>query len=288
MDDTPYTGRLARLFDSVLCWRQVIRSTGDPVKAMAPVWKKTSFDEFLRVMLSAAFLVILSRFMLGSTHLTDWLDLSAWQRQWNSIVQGSNSQNGTMPDNTPAPIVNANQAVVKLSGNQSIGSGVILTSDGLVLTNSHVVEEGSGPWKVRLFNEQEFPARVIATGSRASGIFYDLAIVQIEGAANLPTARFSETTPQPGDTVWAIGAPYGKPEVITQGQVTQQTRDGILLSNTEVHPGNSGGPLLNQNGEVIGINTEINYRMRDGGTTASISVPILESYLPTLMNQQAN
>jgi S1-C subfamily serine protease len=255
---------------------------------MAPVWKKTSFDEFLRVMLSAAFLVILSRFMLGYTHLTDWFNTATWQQQWNSLIQGWDNQTGEFPSGTPPEIVNANQSVVKLSGNQSIGSGVILTSNGLVLTNSHVVENGAGPWKVRLFNEQEFPARVVATGSRDSGIFYDLAIVQIEGVANLPTARFSEITPQPGDNVWAIGAPFGKPEVITQGQVTQKTGDGILLSNTEVHPGNSGGPLLNQNGEVVGINTEINYRIQEGGITASISVPILESYLPSLMNQPVN
>lgn len=253
---------------------------------MAPFAKKTSFDEFFRVTLSAALLVLLSRFILGYSHLTDWLDFSSWQRQWNSIVQDivqSGGQSAQAPSNIPPEITSANLSVVKLSGNQSIGSGVILTSNGLVVTNSHVVENGTGPWKVRLANEQEFPARVVATGSHESGIFHDLALVQIEGAANLPTARFSETTPQPGDVVWAIGAPFGKPEVITQGQITRQTTDGILLSNTEVHPGNSGGPLLNQNGEVVGINTEINFNMPAGGTTASISVPILESYLPKLM-----
>ena len=170
-----------------------------------------------------------------------------------------------------------------LTGERAIGSGVILTSNGLVLTNSHVIRNGGSQWKVRLANRQELSAHIVAVGNREAGIFYDLALVQIEGVSNLQVARFDDGQPKPGESVWAIGAPYGKADVITQGELKQVTDDGILLTNTEVHPGNSGGPLLNQDGEVIGINTEINPSMPNDADTASISVSVLEKYLPKLM-----
>jgi S1-C subfamily serine protease len=247
---------------------------------MASFASKFKFEEFVRVTLGATFLVIGSRFLFSYTNFGDWVQ-ETWAQGQERIALLRKVAPSTLRS-TPVAITNANQSVVMLSGNQSIGSGVILTSDGLVLTNSHVIRNGGERWTVRLANEQEIPAHVVAVGNRDSGIFYDLALVQMEGASNLPIARFSEDKPQPGESVWAIGAPYGKPEVVTHGEVKQVTRDGVLLSTTEVHPGNSGGPLLNQNGEVIGINTEINPRY--DGSTASISVPTLEEYLPKIMN----
>lgn len=243
------------------------------------------FEEFLRVSLAATFLVIASRTLLNNTYLGDWMS-EIWKLGQERIATVTRQQE-TLPADTPtpAPITEANRSVVMLTGNQSIGSGVILTTDGLILTNSHVIQNGGDRWQVRLSDERELPARVVAVGSRDAGIFYDLALIQIEGATNLPVARFSEQKPQPGESVWAIGAPYGRAEVITAGEVKRMTLDGVLLTNTEVHPGNSGGPLLNQNGEVIGINTEINPNLPDDATTASISVPVLEEYLLKLTKQ---
>jgi hypothetical protein len=254
------------------------------------------FEEFLRVTLAATLIVIGSRLLLSYTTTGGWLQ-QAWvqgQQRAAAILDRARTSPvmppgipGGMPPgqpfNTPDTVRAANESVVMLTGNQSIGSGVILTSNGLVLTNSHVVRNG-GEWTVRLSDERELPARVVAAGSREAGIFYDLALVQIEGASNLPIARFSEAQPQAGEPVWAIGAPYGRAEVITQGEVKKVTRDGILLTSTEVHPGNSGGPLLNQAGEVVGINTEINPSLPPDATTASISVPVLEQFLPQLVN----
>lgn len=242
------------------------------------------FEEFLRVTLTATLLVIGSRWLLNYTYIGSWME-EVWrlgQQQVTSLTR-SRGEYGAVPAGTPASIVDANRSVVMLSGNQSIGSGVILTSTGLILTNSHVVRNGGDQWKVRLADDRELPARIVAAGNRESGIFYDLALVQIEGASNLPVARFSEAQPQTGEPVWAIGAPYGRAEVITQGEVKKVTLDGILLTSTEVHPGNSGGPLLNANGEVVGINTEINPSLPADATTASISVPVLQQYLPQLM-----
>jgi S1-C subfamily serine protease len=242
------------------------------------------FEEFLRVTLTATLLVILSRWLLGSTYIGSWME-EIWRlgQQQVAVFTRPRGEYAAIPAGTPASIRDANQSVVMLSGNRSIGSGVILTSTGLILTNSHVVRNGGSEWTVRLSNEQELPARVVAVGNREAGIFYDLALVQIEGASNLPVARFSEAQPQAGESVWAIGAPYGRAEVITQGEVKKITLDGILLTSTEVHPGNSGGPLLNAAGEVVGINTEINPSLPADATTASISVPVLQQYLPQLM-----
>lgn len=242
------------------------------------------FEEFLRVTLVATLLVVGSRWLLNYTYIGNWME-EIWrlgQQQVESITR-LRGEYASIPAGTPASIVDANRSVVMLSGNQSIGSGVILTSNGLVLTNSHVVQNGGDQWTVRLSDERELPARIIAAGNRESGIYYDLALVQIQGASNLPVARFSEVQPQSGEPVWAIGAPYGKAEVITQGEVKKVTIDGILLTSTEVHPGNSGGPLLNSSGEIVGINTEINPSLPDDATTASISVPVLQQYLPQLM-----
>lgn len=245
--------------------------------------KKFSFEELARVAITATVLVIASRFLLNSTYLSTWLE-QAWSRGQQQIATLRGAATSQLPVGTPATIQSANESVVMLTGNQSIGSGVILTSEGLVLTNSHVVKAGGQQWKVRLSDGREFSARIVGVGDRRRGIHYDLALVQLEGASNLPVARFSEGPPPLNDAVWAIGAPYGKPEVITQGIFKRKTSDGILLSNTEVHPGNSGGPLLNRKGEVIGINTEINPNLPDDATTASISVPLLQNYLPELVN----
>lgn len=255
------------------------------------------FEEFLRVTLTATVVVVGSRFLLSYTDTGIWVQQAWVQGQQRVAALLEDVRDSRMPDGmpdgmpsqqapfpTPSSVVEANESVVMLSGNQSIGSGVILTSNGLVLTNSHVVRNGGDQWIVRLSDERELPARIVAAGNRESGIFYDLALVQIEGVTNLPIARFSEVQPQAGEPVWAIGAPYGRAEVITQGEIKKVTLDGILLTDTEVHPGNSGGPLLNQAGEVVGINTEINPSLPADATTASISVPVLERFLPQLVN----
>lgn len=252
--------------------------------------------ELMRVMLTATLLVLGIRQLFFYTNARSWMQQAFSRRpsqdaisqpditssgRANGLTNGLTNLNGQT--STPAAIAAANQSVVMLTGNQSIGSGVILTSNGLVLTNSHVVRDGGSQWNVRFANGQERPARVVAVGSREVGIFYDLALVQVEGVSNLPVAQFSDRLPKAGELVWAIGAPYGRADVVTQGQLRQITTDGILLTNTEVHPGNSGGPLLNQNGEVVGINTEINPSLPGDADTAAISVSVLETYLPKLM-----
>jgi S1-C subfamily serine protease len=188
-----------------------------------------------------------------------------------------------LPAGTPDAIVEANKSVVMLRANHAVGSGIILSSDGLVLTNRHVVRGGgTGRWTIQLADNRQFSARVVNAGAPGDQMPQDLALVQMEGASNLPVAKLADTTPQAGDAVWAIGAPYAHAEVVTKGAFTTLTPDGIVLSNTEIHPGNSGGPLLNQKGEVVGINTGYSPDVPADQSTASISVDMVKESLQAM------
>jgi S1-C subfamily serine protease len=193
-----------------------------------------------------------------------------------------------LPRSTPNPIANANRSVVMLQSPHSVGSGIILSQDGLILTNSHVVQGGGmGQWTVRLSDSQQLPATVVNPGGGEGNLYRDLALVRINGAANLPVAKLAEVRPQEGEPVWAIGAPYAHPEVVTQGVLKHLTNDGIILTSAEVHPGNSGGPLLNQQGEVIGINTAVNPQLPDDATTIAISTALVRQNLAAMQSGQA-
>jgi S1-C subfamily serine protease len=199
----------------------------------------------------------------------------------NSLVQPPRDPD--LPPDTPDPIAHANRSVVMLRSANAVGSGIILSPDGLILTNSHVVRgASSGNWKVRLSDAQELSAKVVHPGAGQGDIFRDLALVRIEGANNLPVAKLSHGQPQEGEEVWAIGAPYARPEVVTRGVLKRLTQDGIILTSAEVHPGNSGGPLLNQQGEVIGINTAVNPHLPDNATTVAISTGLVQQNLAAL------
>jgi serine protease Do len=170
-----------------------------------------------------------------------------------------------------------------LQGQGAVGSGIILSPDGLILTNSHVVQNGGGGnWRVRLSDAQELSATVVNPGMGEGNIFRDLALIRINGGRNLPVAKMANAQPQEGEAVWAIGSPYARPEVVTRGVLRRLTPDGIILTSAEVHPGNSGGPLLNQQGEVVGINTAVNPQLPGDATTVAISTALVERNLADL------
>lgn len=199
----------------------------------------------------------------------------------NRLIQSARDPD--LPADTPPSIANANRSVVMLKNANAVGSGIILSPDGLVLTNSHVVQGGGqNGWTVRMSDSQELQASVVNPGAGQGGIFRDLALVRINGGNNLPVAKLANSQPQEGEEVWAIGAPYARPEVVTRGILKRLTTDGIILTSAEVHPGNSGGPLLNQQGEVIGINTAVNPRLPDDATTIAISTALVQQNLATL------
>lgn len=141
----------------------------------------------------------------------------------------------------------------------ALGSGVIVSEHGYILTNNHVVE-GAEEIKVTLYDKREFKGKIVGTDPRT-----DLAVVKII-AKDLPTLRLGESGKlKTGDIVLAVGSPFGLNQTITMGIVSAVGRSNIGLSEFEdfiqtdaaINPGNSGGALVNINGELVGINTAI-------------------------------
>lgn len=152
------------------------------------------------------------------------------------------------------------------------GSGVIVSSDGDILTNNHVVD-GAGEIKVKLFDGREMDAEVVGTDENT-----DLALLKLKNARDLPVARLGDSNSlEVGDWVMAIGNPFGLEATVTVGVLSGKGRvigagpyDDFLQTDASINPGNSGGPLFNVEGEVVGINTAI---VR-GGQGIGFSIPI--------------
>ncbi|HUI67733.1 MAG TPA: DegQ family serine endoprotease [Nitrospirota bacterium] len=141
----------------------------------------------------------------------------------------------------------------------ALGSGVIISADGYILTNNHVVK-GADEIKVILYDKREFKGKIVGTDPRT-----DLAVVKIQ-AKDLPTIKIGQSSKlKTGDIVLAIGNPFGLNQTITMGIVSAVGRSNIGLADFEdfiqtdaaINPGNSGGALVNTNGELVGINTAI-------------------------------
>jgi serine protease Do len=141
---------------------------------------------------------------------------------------------------------------------QGMGSGVIIDSAGVILTNNHVID-GGGRITVRLSDGREFKAIAVKGDPKT-----DLAIVRIK-ASNLPAARLGDSDKlQVGDWVLALGQPFGLEDTVTAGIISakgrgigETARDNFLQTDAAINPGNSGGPLVNLEGEVVGVNTAI-------------------------------
>jgi len=142
---------------------------------------------------------------------------------------------------------------------QSLGSGVIVSSDGYIITNNHVIEQAD-EIRVTLFDKRSFKAKVIGADNKT-----DVAVVKID-ADNLYAVQWGDSDKlQVGEFVLAIGNPYGLSHTITMGIISAVGRANVGIADYEdfiqtdaaINPGNSGGPLVNTKGEVIGINTAI-------------------------------
>ena len=144
---------------------------------------------------------------------------------------------------------------------QATGSGVIIDSSGVILTNNHVVA-GADEVTVRLADGREFVASEIKTDPRS-----DVAVIKIEADNLTPAAIGNSEEAQVGDWVLAIGSPFGLDTTVTAGIVSAKgrgpninEREGFIQTDAAINPGNSGGPLVNLHGQVIGINTAISSR----------------------------
>ena len=154
------------------------------------------------------------------------------------------------------------------------GSGFLVSSDGIVLTNAHVID-GAKVVTVKLSDHREFKAKVLGADTRS-----DIAVLKID-AHNLPTVRVGNSDQLGvGDYVLAIGEPFGLEETATAGIVSATARslpgDGyvpFIQTDAAVNPGNSGGPLFDSNGRVVGINAQI-YTNSGGYEGVSFAIPI--------------
>lgn len=149
----------------------------------------------------------------------------------------------------------ASPAVVSIATNNSTGSGTIISSDGLILTNAHVVQR-SRTVQVQLADGREFQGNVVAFGEPG----LDLAVVRLQGVRDLPTLPIASTNSvSVGQTAFAIGNPFGQFQgTLTVGIVSRIDPDsGFIQTDAAINPGNSGGPLLNSRGELVGVNTAI-------------------------------
>jgi len=157
---------------------------------------------------------------------------------------------------------------------RSLGSGFIISQDGYILTNAHVVE-GAEEITVKFTDKRDFKARVIGTDRRT-----DVALIKIE-ATGLPTVRMGDPSRlKVGEWVLAIGSPFGFENTVTAGIVSAKGRSlpqenfvPFIQTDVAINPGNSGGPLFNMRGEVVGINSQI-YSRTGGFMGLSFAIPI--------------
>ncbi len=158
---------------------------------------------------------------------------------------------------------------------RGVGSGFIISADGVLLTNAHVVD-GADEVTVTLTDKREFKAKVLGSDRRT-----DVAVLKIE-ATGLATVRIGDVGQlKVGNWVVAIGSPFGFDNSVTAGIVSAKARDTgdflpLIQTDVAINPGNSGGPLLNLRGEVVGINSQI-YSQSGGFMGISFAIPIDEA-----------
>ncbi|HHV64207.1 MAG TPA: Do family serine endopeptidase [Peptococcaceae bacterium] len=171
---------------------------------------------------------------------------------------------------------------------QGLGSGFIISKDGYIVTNNHVIDQAS-KIKVYLSSRKEpYEAKLIGSDAQL-----DLAVIKINAGNNLPFLEFGDTNKlEVGSWVIAIGNPYGLDHTVTVGVISAKGRpitiDGnefkdLLQTDASINPGNSGGPLINLNGEVIGINTAINAQAQ--GIGFAIPSSTVTQVLDQLINE---
>jgi serine protease Do len=171
---------------------------------------------------------------------------------------------------------------------RGMGSGMILDKEGHILTNYHVVRDVD-KLKVQLADKREFEAEVVGTDPKS-----DVAIIHIKGKVpeNLPTVKLgSSSALKVGDWVMAVGAPFGLTQTVTAGIISATGRNDVGIADYEdflqtdaaINPGNSGGPLVNMDGEVIGMNTAIATGFGQfAGVGFAIPSDMIQGFVPTL------
>ena len=171
---------------------------------------------------------------------------------------------------------------------QSLGSGVIVSADGVIVTNNHVVE-GAQEIKVVFSDRREFPAKVLLADPQS-----DLAVLKIDAGGPLPFLKFANSDAlEVGDIVLAIGDPFGVGQTVTSGIVSALARTGVSVNDYQffiqtdaaINPGNSGGALVDMTGRLVGINSNI-YSRSGGSNGIGFAIPssLVQQVIRTAMN----
>ena len=168
---------------------------------------------------------------------------------------------------------------------RSLGSGFIISQDGYILTNDHVVD-GADEIKVKLSDGREFTGEIRGLDPKL-----DLALIKIDAGEDLPVARLGDSEAiKVGEWVMAIGNPFGLEQTVTVGIVSAKGRvigagpyDDFIQTDASINPGNSGGPLFNMRGEVVGINTAI--VAQGQGIGFAIPVNMAKQIIPQLRDE---
>ena len=234
-----------------------------------------------------SFIVLSSTALAQSRGLPDFTELA--ERQGAAVVNISTTQVTRSSQMSPFPFDENDPAfeffkrfIPRHPGgaaprefeNKSLGSGFIVSGDGFILTNAHVVD-GADEVTVRLTDKREFKAKIIGADKRA-----DVALIRIE-ASGLPTVKLGDPAQlKVGEWVVAIGSPFGFDNSVTAGIVSAKGRSlpqenyvPFIQTDVAINPGNSGGPLFNMRGEVVGINSQI-YSRSGGYMGVSFAIPI--------------
>ncbi len=252
--------------------------------------RHASSSTALRVLAALAWVLLLgSAAQAAGVTLPDFTQLA--EQQGRAVVNISTTQTRKAPSRLPFQIPELEESdpmfdffrkfvprIPESPGqdpdDQSLGSGFIISADGYILTNAHVVEEAE-EIKVRLADKREFDAVVIGADLRS-----DVALIRIEASALPHVALGDPERLKVGEWVLAIGSPFGFEQSVTAGIVSAKGRSlpdenfvPFIQTDVAINPGNSGGPLFNLRGEVIGINSQI-YSRTGGFMGLSFAIPI--------------
>ena len=167
---------------------------------------------------------------------------------------------------------------------QSLGSGFIIDKDGIIITNNHVVQSAEGIF-VKLTNGKEYEAKVLGTDPTS-----DIAVIKINTKDNLKAVTFADSDKaRVGDWVIAIGNPFGLGGTVTAGIISARNRDislgkydDFIQTDAPINQGNSGGPLFNIKGEVVGINSAI---LSNSGGSVGIGFAIPANFAKNVIKQ---
>ncbi|MGV0998686.1 MAG: DegQ family serine endoprotease [Fluviibacter sp.] len=243
-------------------------------------------DRFIRIAMLCTVLALSSLAGAQSRGLPDFVELA--EKQSPSVVNISTLQNGKAKQANGIPVDPSDPAYEifrrffpQAPGgaqpppeNRSLGSGFIISADGFVMTNAHVIE-GADEVTVKLLDKREFRAKVVGADKRT-----DVALLKID-TAGLPAVRLGDSSMlKPGEWVVAIGSPFGFEHSVTAGIVSakgralpQENYVPFIQTDVAINPGNSGGPLFNLRGEVVGINSQI-FSRSGGFMGISFAIPI--------------